>query len=92
MLSGYVDRTDYVNRIVTIAEEYYPKVINNMIVGGSQQVLLHVKVMEVSRTNLKSLGFDFANFSGDNFVGSAASGIDQQGQPDGRPVPHRPAR
>jgi len=75
LLSGYVDRTDYVNRIVTIAQEYYPKVINNMIVGGSQQVLLHVRVMEVSRTNLKSLGFDFANFTDSGFIASTASGI-----------------
>jgi pilus assembly protein CpaC len=81
LLSGYVDRTDYVNRIVTIAQEFYPKVINNMVVGGSQQVLLHVKVMEVSRTNLKDLGFDFANFSGSNFVGSSASGIISKANP-----------
>ncbi len=81
VLSGYVDRTDYVNRIVTIAQEYYPKVINNMIVGGSQQVLLQVRVMEVSRTNLKSLGFDFASFSGDNFVGTAASGLISKANP-----------
>lgn len=81
LLSGYVDRTDYVNRIVTIAQEYYPKVINNMIVGGSQQVLLHVRVMEVSRTNLKSLGFDFANFSGSDFMSSGASGIINKANP-----------
>ena len=81
LLSGYVDRTDYVNRIVTIAQEYYPKVINNMIVGGSQQVLLHVRVMEVSRTNLKSMGFDFANFSGNDFMASSASGIINKANP-----------
>jgi pilus assembly protein CpaC len=81
LLSGYVDRTDYVNRIVTIAQEFYPKVINNMIVGGSQQVLLHVRVMEVSRTNLKSLGFDFANFSGKDFMASSASGIINKANP-----------
>lgn len=75
VLSGYVDRSDYVNTIMKIAEDYYPKVINNMVVGGSQQVLLHVKVMEVSRTQLKALGFDFASFSGSNFFGSSAAGI-----------------
>jgi pilus assembly protein CpaC len=75
VIYGYVDRPDYVNTIMRIAEDYYPKVINNMIVGGSQQVLLHVKVMEVSRTNLKQLGFDFASFSGNNFATSAASQI-----------------
>ena len=48
LLSGYVDRPDYVSRIVEISQEYFPKVINNMVVGGSQQVVLYVKVMQVS--------------------------------------------
>jgi len=81
ILNGYVDRSDHVNTIMRIAEDYYPKVINNMIVGGTQQVQLHVKVMEVSRTNLKQLGFDWANFNGGNFVGSTASGIISKASP-----------
>ncbi|MGD9644117.1 MAG: pilus assembly protein N-terminal domain-containing protein [Pirellulales bacterium] len=82
IMSGYVDRADNVNRIVRIAEDYFPKVLNNMIVGGSQQVLLHVKVMEVSRSSLKQLGFDWMNFSaGGDFVGSTASGIITKGNP-----------
>jgi pilus assembly protein CpaC len=81
IVSGYVDRPDYVNTIMRIAEDYYPKVINNMIVGGTQQVLLHVRVMEVSRTNLKALGFDFANFSGGNFTGSTAAGLISKANP-----------
>jgi pilus assembly protein CpaC len=75
VLSGYVDRPDYVNTIIKIAEDFYPKVINNMVVGGTQQVLLHVKVMEVSRTSLKELGFDFAAFSDNGFVTSTAAGV-----------------
>jgi pilus assembly protein CpaC len=75
VLSGYVDRPDHVNRIVEIAQEYYPKVINNMIVGGSQQVLLHVKVMQVSRTKLRQLGFDFMDFNQGNYWGSTVSGV-----------------
>jgi pilus assembly protein CpaC len=82
ILFGYVDRADYVNRIVQIAQDYFPKVLNNMIVGGSQQVLLHVKVLEVSRTNLKILGFDWMNFSaGGDFIGSSASGIITKANP-----------
>ncbi len=42
MISGYVDKTELVERIIRVAEEYYPKVINNMTIGGCQQVLLHV--------------------------------------------------
>ena len=75
VLSGYVDRADYVNTIMRIAEDYFPKVINNMLVGGTQQVMLHVKVMEVSRTNLKEMGFDWAYFSNGGFLASTASGV-----------------
>ena len=63
-LSGTVDRPESVPHIVNIAKNYYPEVINNLSVGGVQQVLLHVKVMEVSRTKLRKLGVDWALFSG----------------------------
>jgi pilus assembly protein CpaC len=63
LISGYVDQPEHITRIVRIAEEFYPKVINNMTVSSGQQVLLHVKVMEVSRTKLRQLGFDFAKMT-----------------------------
>jgi len=75
LISGFVDRPEHIDLIVRIAEEFYPKVINAITVGGAQQVLLHVKVMEVSRTKLRRLGFDFANFSGGNSVVSGISGL-----------------
>jgi pilus assembly protein CpaC len=69
ILTGYVPRPDAVNRIVTIAQDFYPNVINNLTVGGVQTVLLHVKVMEVSRTKLRNLGLDWAAlFNGDYIV------------------------
>ena len=39
-----------------------------MTVSGVQQVLLHVKVMEVSRTKLRNLGFDWAKVTNGNVV------------------------
>ena len=76
ILSGYVDRPDYVSSIVRLAEDYAPKIINNISVGGVQQILLNVQVMEVSRTKLRALGFDFTNIdSGASFVGSSISGL-----------------
>jgi pilus assembly protein CpaC len=75
VLTGFVDRPDYVSRIVRLAEDYSPKVINNITVGGVQQILLHVKVMEVSRTKLRTLGFDFASFSGSGSFISSISGL-----------------
>ncbi len=68
VLTGYVDKPETVSRVVRIAEDYYPKVINNISVGGVQQVELHVKVMEVSRTKLRAMGADFGVFTGNDFV------------------------
>ena len=39
MISGFVDKSEHIDRIIQIAEQYYPKVINNMTVGGCQQVI-----------------------------------------------------
>ena len=75
VLSGFVDRPESVSRIVRMAEDYYPKIINNISVGGVQQVLLHVRVLEVSRSKLRNMGIDWANFNGNDFVVNTASGI-----------------
>jgi pilus assembly protein CpaC len=75
ILAGYVDRPEVVSSMVAIAADYYPNVINNISVGGVQQVLLHVKVMEVSRSKLRALGFDWAAISGDDFLIQGAAGL-----------------
>ena len=49
------------------------RIINNLTVSGVQTVLLHVKVLEVSRTKLRTAGFDFAQLA--NSGGLIASGI-----------------
>ena len=60
LISGYVDQACDIHNIVQIAEQYYPRVLNNIRVGGVHQVLLHVKAMEVSRTKLRTLGIDWS--------------------------------
>ncbi len=67
-LTGYAPRSDMVDSIVRIAEEFYPSVINRIDVGGVQQIALKVKVMEVSRTKLRSAGFDWAYIDGNTAV------------------------
>jgi pilus assembly protein CpaC len=67
-ISGYVPKAEMVQSISNVARDYFPNIINDMTVGGVQKILLHVKVMEVSRTKLRSLGFDWAQISGDSFV------------------------
>jgi len=68
IISGTVTGADDVDRAVAIAEQFYPKVINNIRVVGVQQVLLHTKIMEVSRTKLRSLGIDWTLSGATNSV------------------------
>ena len=74
-ISGFVPKAESVSQIIKIAQDYFPNVINGMTVGGVQQVVLHVKVMEVSRTKLRNLGFDWANISSNGFVVQGASSL-----------------
>lgn len=74
-ISGFVPKAEMVASITRVAEDYFPKIINNMTVGGVQKVLLHVKVMEVSRTKLRTMGFDWAQLNGDDFVTQSVSGL-----------------
>lgn len=75
VLKGFVDRPDHVSQIQAIAEDYAPKVINNISVGGVHEIMLKVKVMEVSRTKLREFGFDFDWFFTDGAVNSFVGGI-----------------
>jgi pilus assembly protein CpaC len=76
VLTGYVDRPDHVSPIMQLAADYSPKVINNISVGGVQQVLLKVKVMEISRTKLRRLGVDWAVRDGSGgFALNSVNGI-----------------
>src|SRR5207248_77144 len=58
-LSGVVSNAAKVTRAIEIAKSFADKgkVINDLRVTGSQQVMLQVKVAEMSRTVSKSLGF-----------------------------------
>ncbi|GIW94089.1 MAG: histidine kinase [Pirellulaceae bacterium] len=75
VISGYAPSAEMVQRIIRIAQDYYPDVINNITVGGAQQVMLKVKVYEVSRTKLRKLGFDWVNFNGNDAIVQNASGL-----------------
>ena len=70
MLSGDVQAEEQVDEIVAIAEDFYPRVLQNIKLRNPRQVLLHVRVMEVSRTKLRALGFDLrCGIVGDGVAG-----------------------
>lgn len=75
IVSGFVPRAEMVGAIIRIAEDYYPRVVNRLTVGGVQQVMLKTKVMEVSRTKLRRLGVDWANINNNGFVIQSVGGL-----------------
>ena len=59
MLKGTVAKQAQIANIVQVAQEYFPNVINEISVHGAKQVLIEVKVYEVSRSKLRKLGVDW---------------------------------
>jgi pilus assembly protein CpaC len=69
-LSGTVSSTSTLSRVLSLAESYFPKKIVNLLdVAGVHQVMLEVRVAEMSRSLLRRLGFNFnyVSSSGRNF-------------------------
>jgi len=64
-LSGRVSSAVNLSKALTLAESYAPagKVKNLMTVGGTHQVMLEVKIAEMSRSVGRNLGIDLENIS-----------------------------
>jgi pilus assembly protein CpaC len=75
IVSGTVTSADDVDQAIAIVEQFYARAINNIKVVGVQQVLLHTKIMEVSRTKLRDLGVDWAILGSDATVINAPGGF-----------------
>ncbi len=75
VLRGVVTEPDHITEIVDVAMEFFPKVLNQMRVGGVHQVQLNVKVMEVARSKVRQLGFNFLLRGEDGFIHSAPGSI-----------------
>ncbi len=80
IVSGTVTSVDDVDRAVAIVEQFYTTVVNNIKVVGVQQVLLHTRIMEVSRTKLRDLGIDWGTFKSDGFFFSSPGRLIDIGQ------------
>ncbi len=66
VLSGTVSSAGRMAKIVTLAERFAPGLVTNLMsVSGSQQVMLKVRFVEVSRNALKRIGLNFDAFDGD---------------------------
>ena len=72
-LSGDVSSTTRLSQALAVTEAYAPKkVINLLQVAGGHQVMLEVRVAEMSRTLARRLGFNFSYATGFGSFGVTA--------------------
>lgn len=75
ILRGWVTEPQSIPQILAIAKEMYPTVHNQLQVGGVIGVQLHVKILEVQRSKLKQLGFNFIAKGQNYAVASTIGGL-----------------
>lgn len=75
VLSGRVPSTQVAEQAVEVAGPYAAKVLNLLEVSGGQQVQLHVRFAEVSRSATSALGINGAFASGSFVGGSNIGGV-----------------
>ena len=75
VLRGWVTEPQSIPQIMAIAKQMYPTVHNQMQVGGVNVVQLHVKILEVQRSKVKQLGFNFVASGQKYALGSLAGGL-----------------
>ena len=75
VLRGWVTQPEHITEMMEIAEQFYPKVLNQIKVGGVQQVMLKVKVMEVQRTKVRQMGFNFFFSGQESFLTSTPGAL-----------------
>lgn len=75
VLRGWVTEPTQIPQMMSVAEQFYPTVQNQLNVGGVTQVQLHVKVIEVQRTKLRDLGFNMLMVGQQYFVSNTIGGV-----------------
>jgi pilus assembly protein CpaC len=75
IVSGFVTSDEHVNQVISIAELYFPTIINKVNVTGIHTIQLETQIMEVSRTKLRELGVDWAFVNGNTEVVQSVSGL-----------------
>jgi pilus assembly protein CpaC len=75
IISGVVSSDEHVEQVISIAELYFPTVINRVRVMGVHTIQLETQIMEVSRTKLRELGVDWAFANSGDIVSQSVSGL-----------------
>lgn len=75
VLRGWVTDPTHIPQIMAVAEQMYTTVHNQLSVANVSQVQLHVKVLEIQRTKLRELGFNFLLNGGDYMFSNAIGAL-----------------
>lgn len=75
VLRGWVTEPDAIPQVMAIAEQFAPTVHNQMRVAGENQVMMKVRIIEVQRSKLKQLGFNFISLGEKYFLSSNVGGL-----------------
>ena len=92
-LSGRMINMANISKVIALARSFVPEdKINNLIeVGGVHQVMLEVRIAEMSRSTTKRLGINFNYVNGNDFGVSLLGGLSQLVDPTesnlGTPAP-----
>ncbi len=82
VLKGWVSEPAQIPQIMAVAEQFYPpESINSQLqVGGVSQVQLNVQIVEVQRSKIRELGFNFLLVGQQYFVHSGVGSVGQISQ------------
>lgn len=75
LLTGFVTDNQTITQIMEVASLYGPLVINQMRVGGPQEVQLRVKILEVQRSKLRTFGIDMYSLTQSSVLASSPGAI-----------------
>ena len=75
VLRGWVTHPEHITELVEVAQQFYPEVLNQIKVGGVQQVQLHVRVMEIQRTKVRRLGMNFLFVGNNGYLASTVGSL-----------------
>lgn len=84
LLTGEVSTTAVASKAKTLADKFAPESVTSALtVRASQQVILEVRVLEASRSDLKDIGFNINATDGVNFALATGSGLLGPSTPQG---------
>jgi pilus assembly protein CpaC len=83
-LAGTVSSTANLSQVMALTKAFASeeKIINSLGVAGVHQVMLEVRVAEMSRSLMRRIGVNFTYTKGDNFGASLLGGLTQLVQPE----------